>query len=554
MVSAQRRRQLGTYLLLAVAIALLAIGSARAQLPLPQLRALELVPGASPQVAVGCVRLDGRCIFELAAPTAELRERLTEIEGRLRGVARQYRRGGEATAPIVETRNNSGLTDIHVVVGERDVRLLTVTALDAETQSLQIDRLAGQITQDLRAELVRSRQEREGSYLLRQGRNGAAAIAAAAVATLPILWGRRFLKGLEARLASTRAREPVTSKLERTGNLHLTKLAKRLLRLLQAGVWLGAGYYSLGLFPQTRPLQVLLLFVLRVPLRAGIVAIGTWVAIRLSFAAIDRIVAAVGNNTLLAPEASWRLQLRLTTITGVSKGVASALWCGVGILVALAAIGIDIGPILAGAGIVGIAVSLASQNLIRDAINGFFIILEDQYGIGDAIALDEKTGGLVENMNLRITQLRDIEGRLITVPNSEIRIVANLSSNWSRSDLKIPIAYHADLDRAIAHIQNALQTLWHDAEWSDLILEKPEILGVDEFAERGAIIRILIKTQPLKQWPVARESRRRIKAALDTAGIPLAVAQERVWIDGGPAAAMPLDRRSHRNHSESQPH
>ncbi len=566
-ISGKLRRRFGIHLLLAVAIALAIVGPARAQFRLPQLNPWQFASGTPSPVARGCVYLDGHCILQLAAPASELQERLRTVERRLQMAARQYRQseGGFALTTTPQPCNESGSRSVYIIhrdsrsgsailrqqqwcdngpnniyvalEGDSEpLRLLNLTDLDAESQGQQVEALAPEMARSIQAGLARSRDEREPSYLWGQGRSTVAAFSLAALVTLLSIWGHRFLKDLEERLAKRLAREPVTTQLQRSGNLSLIKLAKRLLRLLQIGVWVAAALYSLGLFPQTRPLQVALSFFLRAPLRIAIVGIGTWIVVRLSFAAIDRFAAALGSNTLLTPDASWRLQLRLTTISGVSKGVICVIWCNVGFLVALSAIGIDIGPILAGAGIVGFAISLASQNLIRDAINGFFIILEDQYGLGDVIVLDPQTGGLVENMNLRITQLRDAEGRLITVPNSEIRTVANVSKHWSRSDLKVPIAYQADADRALEVIQNVLEDLWHDSEFAESILEKPELLGVDEFVDRGIVIRIWIKTRPLKQWSIARESRRRIKAALDTAGIPLAVAQEQIWVEGVGAA------------------
>lgn len=140
------------------------------------------------------------------------------------------------------------------------------------------------------------------------------------------------------------------------------------------------------------------------------------------------------------------------------EGIVTVTSVGVGFLVALSAIGVNIGPLLADAKILGVAVSLGSQNLIKDAINAFFIILEDQYAIGDVINV-ANVGGLVENMNLRITQLRDAEGRLITIPNSEIKVVANLSSNWSRADLAIPVAYYNDVDKALEVIDTVAQEM-----------------------------------------------------------------------------------------------
>lgn len=501
--------------------------------PLPLLRAPQLrTDSNNMRAAVGCVYLDGRCILELAAPPMELGERLAAVETQIQQAAEAHRQRDRAPLEVVSKENN-GFTDLHANIGDEEIRLLTVTALDAEMQSLSVAELARKLEQELRDDLARSRLERARPYLLQQARQGGIALAIAAAAHLLLIWSRRRFQALELKLGQVHwgKREPVSSQMQRAGNVNLARLSQQVLRLLQVAIWVGFCLYALHLFPQTRPLQGILLWAFRIPVRVGLVAAGAWVAARLSFAAIDRFTIAFCDNSLYGPEESWRLRLRLTTISEVAKGVVAVLWFGAGVLVALAAIGIDIGPILAGAGIIGFAVTLASQNLIRDAINGFFIILEDQYGVGDAISLNAEIGGLVENMNLRITQLRDIEGRLITIPNSEIRIVANLSNNWSRSDLKIPLAYHTDADRAMAIVQEVLDTFWKEPEWSGLILEKPEILGIDEFTDRGIILRILIKTQPLKQFPVARESRRRLKAALDAAGIALAVGQERIWLE-----------------------
>ena len=195
----------------------------------------------------------------------------------------------------------------------------------------------------------------------------------------------------------------------------------------------------LSLFPYTRAIQVGIIAFLKIPLRLGIIGLIIYVAIRLSYALIERLTSAfVKSSTLLTPETSERLQLRVSTISGVAKSIITFLWLGVGILLGLTALGIDIIPLLAGVSLIGVALSLASQSLIKDAINGFLIIMEDQYALGDVITVGD-IGGLVENLNLRITQVRDAEGRLITIPNSEVKIVAYLSSRWSRADLNIPV-------------------------------------------------------------------------------------------------------------------
>lgn len=277
----------------------------------------------------------------------------------------------------------------------------------------------------------------------------------------------------------------------------------------------------LGLFPYTRSLQLAIFLSLQIPLKIGIVAIGTYVAVRLSYALIERFTAAIViGGALLTRETSERLKLRVSTISVVTKGIVTISWVTVGFLLGLVWLGINILPLLAGASLVGVAVSLASQNLIKDGINGFLIILEDQYALGDMINVGP-VGGLVENLNWRMTQVRDAEGRLITIPNSEIKIVANLSSRWSRADLNIPVANQTDIDVALKLIESVGLEMDRDPYWQEQILETPRVLGIDNFSERGLIVRVWIKTLPLKQWDVARDYRRRLKLAFDEAKISI---------------------------------
>lgn len=223
-----------------------------------------------------------------------------------------------------------------------------------------------------------------------------------------------------------------------------------------------------------------------------------------------------------------RMQLRINTISRLVGGIITAFWVILGIVVAITIVGIDVTPLLAGAGILGLALSFASQNLIKDALNGFFIILEDQYAVGDIVNIGD-FGGQVENLNLRITQLRDPEGRLITIPNSEIKTVANLSSQWSRADINIPVAYQTNIDLSLKLVTKVAVEMFEARDWQSKILEVPEVLGVDDFGERGAVIRVWIKTHPFMQWEVAREFRRRIHNAFQQAGIPLPVPQRQIW-------------------------
>jgi small conductance mechanosensitive channel len=182
-------------------------------------------------------------------------------------------------------------------------------------------------------------------------------------------------------------------------------------------------------------------------------------------------------------------------------------------------------PLLAGAGIIGLAISFAAQGLIKDIINGFLIILEDQYAVGDVIVIGD-LGGLVESMNLRVTQIRNNEGQLITIPNSAISIVQNLSKEWARVDLSIRIAYDTNPDQALDVLRKLGQEIYQEQIWREKIIEPPEVLGIDDLQHSGMLIRIWIKTQPLQQWSVAREFRRRLKLVLEQENIAIGIPQQ----------------------------
>nr|WP_238718316.1 mechanosensitive ion channel family protein [Petrachloros mirabilis] len=264
---------------------------------------------------------------------------------------------------------------------------------------------------------------------------------------------------------------------------------------------------------------------MQVPLKTLGVILAVYGLVRLSNILVDRLFLVLQEDTLPVSLRSKRLTLRFSTVSRVAKNILGLLWVVIGLLTVLAILGLDLGPLLAGAGIIGLALSLASQNVLKDMINGFLILLEDQYGVGDIVIVGT-AAGLVENMNLRITQLRNTQGNLITIPNGQIDIVENLSKEWARVDLSIPIALSADLDQALHLIKAVADSLSQDPLWKGNILEPPQMLGVDDLGVGGATLRIWIKTQPLKQFEVGREFRHRLKLAFDKAQIALGVPQQ----------------------------
>ncbi len=214
------------------------------------------------------------------------------------------------------------------------------------------------------------------------------------------------------------------------------------------------------------------------------------------------------------------------------------LWLMVA-LVLLREVGVEIAPILAGAGIVGLAVGFGAQNLVRDVISGFFFILEDQIRVGD-VAVVNGTGGLVEEINFRTIILRDISGVVHIFPNGTVTTLSNMTKDWSAYLFDLGVAYKEDTDRVVRVIEQVGSEMVQDPKFGPLMLEAPEIFGVNQFADSAVVIRGRIKTRPIQQWAVGREFNRRIKYAFDAAGIEIPFPHRTVYFGD---ASKPFDVR-----------
>ncbi len=507
--------------------------SVQAQIPIIEsLQDIQQLLNQTPdnQLKSRCIRLDSRCLFQVASLEGNFSERVDDIESRLNDISSNYFRSQNNNLEIRQEESGN-LRNIYVKSNNNEIRLLTVTQPDADLSRVTVEIRTEQIIQQLERGLKQAKKERQSDYLLIQGGIAIGIATAMILGSLLLLrWESKLKESKEKLTPSGRVvDESLTTQLSLRQKWHLKSVQYLLIRIARVTIWAGGTIVILGLFPYTRALQLLILIGIKYPIRLGIAGLSTYVGIRLSYSVIDRFSSSLGTNYVLSQEANQRLQLRINTISGVAKSIIIVTGSIVGILVGLASVGINIAPLLAGAGIIGVAISLGSQNIIRDAINGFCIIVEDQYAIGDVVSIGDFSG-LVENINLRITQLRDGEGRLITIPNSEIKSVANMSSQWSRADLNIPIPYYTDVDRALEIIKEVAEKMNHDPDWDQRILETPLVLGVDNFGDRGMIIKVWIKTQPLKQWEVSREFRRRLTIAFDVAGIPLAPPQQEIKV------------------------
>jgi small-conductance mechanosensitive channel len=211
---------------------------------------------------------------------------------------------------------------------------------------------------------------------------------------------------------------------------------------------------------------------------------------------------------------------RISTLTGILRTIGRfAIW-GLVIVIALDQVGVNIGPILAGAGIAGLAFGFGAQNLVRDVISGFFMILEDQVRVGD-VAVINGTGGLVEAVTFRTVILRDLAGVVHVFPNGTISTLSNMTKVWSAYVIDIGVAYKEDTDRVVDVIKRVGGELRQDSVFGPKMIADMEVFGVDNFGESEVTIKARLRTLPLEQWNVGREFRRRIKKAFDAEGIEI---------------------------------
>ena len=228
---------------------------------------------------------------------------------------------------------------------------------------------------------------------------------------------------------------------------------------------------------------------------------------------INRVTKNEKINTLEATK-------RVNTLLAILKGVGKIVVWSIFIMILLKKLGTDIGPILAGAGILGLAVGFGAQELVRDFISGFFILLENQVRAGD-VAIINGTGGLVESIELRTMTLRDFSGVVHVFQNGKINTLANMTKEWSAIVFDIGVAYKENVDEVIKLMQEVGETMINEKEYKGVIMEPLEIFGLDKFGDSAIIIKARLKTQPGEQWRLGREYRKRLKVAFDKEGIEI---------------------------------
>jgi moderate conductance mechanosensitive channel len=236
--------------------------------------------------------------------------------------------------------------------------------------------------------------------------------------------------------------------------------------------------------------------------------------------------AATPDALLATTEHSLRAEQRIEALASVLRSLTTFVIYAVAAFMILGEVGIELGPLIAGAGIIGVALGFGSQSLVKDFLSGVFILIEDQFGVGDIVNLDNETSGTVEAVSLRTTRLRAVDGTVWHVPNGEIRRVGNQSQHWSRALIDVEVAYETDLD----HAQAVIAGVAHEAAGADPdVLDEPEVWGVEALGANGVTIRLVVKTRPSQQYRVSRDLRARLKAAFEREGIEIPFPQQTVW-------------------------
>jgi small conductance mechanosensitive channel len=547
---------------------LLASSPVNAQLPNSQGKI-----GSSPSTTIGAqevitmtpVRLDGRKLFTIAGMNPNNNKDIAPVDNRAEFIEdslyKLLKEGFEPESLRVEVHDKGDHTKIVASDNNKlkDVPLFILTPLDARVAGFTLEESSNYIAKKTQKALKQAWQERQPDYLQQQVKLAGLLIISAIALSLIIWLLQKQLKRREAvlREQKTSCERRMNSNMIRTAELseatsdtassamgmdeeevsstgYCHQLATEqlhnrrmlgsqglqsyLLQITQGIIWLGLIAVILGLFPFTRAWRGT---VLELPLLLGVLLI----AIALSKGSsilVDRTLEQwLHHRQTLSPQQLERWLLRANSFAPIIKGAIATVLITAASLFILSRLGIPLTPILAGAGILSLAISLGSQRLIADLISGTLILIEDQYAIGDFVTLNDNAFGRVERLNLRATSLRNRQGNLITLSNSDIKQVNNLSKDWARAKLYIPVHYSADVDRTITVIQQVIDEMNADDFWREIIQEA-EVRGVEDIDGYGFTIGVRFQTKPGGFRKVIRECRRRLKPAFDKANIQFA--------------------------------
>jgi len=519
--------------------------------------------------------LDHKRLFDVTSPTIfdrgkvpegklPVEVRAQEVTDRLWRVFSRAAAAKETPVVTVATLNNRPVIQISDDQLSRPVRLVTVTEPDSDFNGKTLDELATEWQKLLQAEVVRFKQLTAPDLLRQSLRESLQVLLGLLVASV-VIWLLRRLLAQRQQTLETRYQQQLTAIAEAEKAKKREKMRQadaianeeaeaqeiadwrsHFLEILQqqfsvkrqldadkflkwALLWIFILMWYIGIARIVAIVPVLMrwsIYVWATPLALLVIWFGVSLAIRVSKSLIDRFLHSWKVNPLLPLAEAQRIALRSTTIAEALKGLLTFLFVIVGIISTLSLFDIPTSSILAGGAIIGLAISFGSQSLVKDLVNGCLILIEDQFAVGDVVKIGN-LGGLVENLNLRVTQLRNGEGELITIPNSNISNVSNLTRLWSRIDFSIVVAYENDPVKVLNILRQVSKQLYSEPEWRDRLQDPPDVLGIDDLSHTGMLVRVWIKTAPMEQWSVGREFRLRVRQAFEINNIQIGKPQ---WI------------------------
>jgi moderate conductance mechanosensitive channel len=539
-----------------------------AQIPIGQLPLPNLPPNGSENLPKGVQRLGGievigvrfndTELFKIVSPTVQDRTKpgnMVPVEVR----ARQIEENMQLVATHVEpdlalsgsrdyptlfdpktVRVSVEIVDRQLVLVAKDSQrpqsqvLMTITNRDAEYYGVSKEELAQRWRQKLQETLSAALSENLPIEAQRRLEGLLRWIAAVTVIGLSLLLIRRWLARWSQRLRVLQGQrqslspapnpeleteedqawqeefaEFIRTQFSFSQRINIIEFARWLILWSLILLWIWMIGLGLGVLPATRPYSKLLL---SIPYSLLLLWFVMGFLNRLLDLGLNRFAKVWETENLLSFEDVQRRTLRITTIVKVLRDLKTFVIYLGGAVWFLGTLGIDTNSVIAVGAVAAFAVSLAFQNLIKDLLNGFLILLEDQYALGDVVTIGSSSG-TVENINLRITQLRNAEGRMITIPNSLISQVENQTRTWARVDFRVLVAIETDIPRALEILHHTAHELSQDPHWQPQILEPPLLLGIEELAANGTQLHLQLKTQPHSKWQIERELRLRVQQA-----------------------------------------
>lgn len=494
------------------------------------------------------ITLDGATLFRIAAPASpqagqlSIASRQVAVENALASLVAVTGAGASAH-PLYDPKSfhvdvvptNNGQAVLQASDGRHAaVTIVTATPVDAKYSGLTItavaDRWQAVLEASLRGALLKRQPGVERRNQLDVGIAGAVlvliSVLVLAFLVLPI---QRRLRAVEERLSTRGAQLAHGTEPQRRRRFMalalrasdpqrkidiLHAIAATLVWLL-AVIWFGAVVWAFSLFPQTTPIAHRVL-------QTVLYVVATWILAGLLNRLVDlsvvRIAGLFTRRHHLSAEERARELLRIPTFTKAITGFKTALIFFVALLVTLGEIGIPVWSVVTFGGLAAIGITLAAQNFVRDFVNGFLVLIEDQYVVGDYITINAQSG-IVEHLSLRIAQIRDMAGNLVTIPHSSVTSVVNHSRNWSRVDYRVSIDPSADGAKALNLVRRVIENIARDEQWRGSVLEPLEWIGVESLSRDGIIIRASMKTAPLRQFELRRAINERVQQEFAAAEI-----------------------------------